>query len=113
MARVQVQEVVLVAVAALGALALVARAVLVRGEPWWVGWPAALGAVGLVLCVAAGVPRTATLGAVVLLVLGLVLQVVWSYRKGRYLEDDVASLWRAVRREPAPERRRHRARDDD
>ena len=45
--------------------------------------------------------------------IGLALQVVWSYRKGRYLEDDVASLWRAVRRKPAPERRRHRAREDD
>jgi hypothetical protein len=105
--------VLLVAVAALGALALLVRAVVVRGEPWWVGWPAALGAAALVLCVAAGVPRLATLGAVVVLLAGLVVQVVWSYRKGRYLEDDVASLWRAVRRRPAPQRRRHRAREDD
>ncbi len=105
--------VLLVAVAALGALALVARAVLVRGEPWWVGWPAALAAVALVLCVAAGVPRLATLGAVLLLLVGLGLQVAWSYRSGRYLEDDVASLWRTVRRKPAPSRRRHRARGDD
>lgn len=106
-------QVLLVAVAALGALALLARAVLGRGEPWWVGWPAALAALGLVLCVAAGVPRLATVGAVLLLVVGLVLQVAWSYRKGRYLEDDVASLWRTVRRRPAPTRRRHRAPGDD
>ncbi len=106
-------QVLLVAVAALGALALLARAVLVRGEPWWVGWPPALAALGLVLCVAAGVPRPATVAAVLLLVVGLVLQVAWSYRKGRYLEDDVASLWRTVRRRPAPTRRRHRAPGDD
>ena len=111
MARVDAP--VLVAVAALGALALVVRAVVVRGEPWWVGWPAAAGAVALVLCVATGVPRAATLGAVLVLLAGLALQVAWSYRRGRYLEDDVASLWRAVRRKPAPQRRRHRARDDD
>lgn len=102
----------LVAVAALGALALLARAVLVRGEPWWVGWPAALGAVALALCAAAGVPRLATLAAAVVLVAGLALQVAWSYRKGRYLEDDVVALWRALRRKPAPPRRRHRARED-
>jgi len=106
-------QVLLVAVAALGALALIARAVLGRGEPWWVGWPAAVGAVALVLCIAAGAPRLATVGAVVVLVVGLALQVAWSYRRGRYLEDDVASLWRAVRRKPAPQRRRHRARVDD
>jgi hypothetical protein len=105
--------VVVVAVAALGTLALLVRAVLVRGEPWWSRWPAVVGGLLVVLSLLAGAPRPATaLGALVLLV-GLVLQLVWSYRRGRYLEDDVAGLWRRLRGRPEPARRRHRARDED
>lgn len=104
---------VVVAVAALGALALLVRAVLVDGEPWWSRWPAVVGAVLVVLSLLAGAPRLATAAGVVVLLVGLVLQLAWSYRRGRYLEDDVAGLWRRLRGRPEPTRRRHRARDED
>ncbi len=100
-------------VVALGALALLVRAVLVGGEPWWSRWPAVVGAVLVVLTLLAGAPRLATVAGVVVLLVGLVLQLAWSYRRGRYLEDDVAGLWRRLRGRPEPTRRRHRARDED
>ncbi len=101
--------VLLLVVAGLGTLLLVVRAVLSRDEPWWVSWTAPAGAVGLVAAAASAFPVALAVPALVLLVVGLGLQVVWSYRAGRYLEDDVGTLWRRVRRKPEPRRRRHRA----
>ena len=101
-------HVALLAVAALGALLLIVRAVVSRDEPWWVSWTAPTGAAGLVAAAATGFPFGVAPAAVAVLLVGLALQIVWSYRSGRYLEDDVLTLWRRLRRKTEP-KRRHRA----
>ncbi len=102
-------HVVLLAVAGLGTLLLVVRAVISRDEPWWVSWPLPAGAAGLVVAAALRFPLAVAVPAVLVLVAGLALQIQWSYRSGRYIEDDVQTIWRRVRRKPEPKRRRHRA----
>ncbi len=102
-------QVLLLAVAGVGTLLLVVRAVLARDEPWWVAWTAPIGAAGLLVAAATGFPPGVAVPALALLLVGLGLQIMWSYRAGRYLEDDVGTLWRRVRGKPEPKRRRHRA----
>ena len=76
---------------------------------WWAGsrggraGPPSSARCLVVLTLLAGAPRLATVAGVVVLLVGLVLQLAWSYRRGRYLEDDVAGLWRRLRgRPPSP-----------
>jgi hypothetical protein len=102
-------DVVLLAVAGLGTVLLVVRAVVARDEPWWVSWTLPAGAAGLVVAAAVGFPLAVAVPAVLVLLVGLGLQIVWSYRSGRYIEDDVQTVWRRVRGKPQPSRRRHRA----
>ena len=104
-------EVLATGVAALGAVLLLVRAVVARDEPWWVAWPAPLGAVVLVAALLTGTAVLLAVG-VVGLVVGLGTQLGWAHRRGRYLEDDVRVLWRRARRRPPPRTGRHRVRDD-
>lgn len=109
-----VGQVVLLGVAGLGVVLLLLRAVLARGEPWWVAWPLPVGAVGALGVVVTGGSRRLLLTAGAVVLLGLGTQLWWAYRRGRYLEDDVTTLWRRVRGRPAPRRGgRHRVSGDD
>jgi len=105
------EQVLLLGLAAVGALLLLLRAVLARDEPWWVAWPLPAGAVLALLAFLAGpswllVPAIAGVGA------GLATQLTWAYRRGRYLEDDVLSVWRHIRGRPSRRPGRHRVRDE-
>lgn len=106
-------QVVLFGLAALGAMLLLVRPVLVRGEPWWVAWPAPLGAVAVLAAFVAGFPLWLLVPALVVLGAGLAAQLWWARRRGRFLTDDVGALWRRLRGRPARRPGRHRARDVD
>lgn len=105
------EGVLLVAAAALAALLLLVRAVLAQDEPWWVAWPLPVAAVVAVVAGLAGrlwvlLPTLAAVAG------GLGTQLWWSYRRGRYVEDDVARLFRRAVRRPPPRSGRHRGAPD-
>lgn len=99
--------VVPVAAAALAALLLLVRAVLAQDEPWWVAWPLPVAAVVAVVVALSGSAPLLLL-ALAAVTAGLGSQLWWAYRRGRYVEEDVAELWRRARGRPAPRSGRHR-----
>jgi hypothetical protein len=105
------ESVLLVALAALAALLLLVRAVLAQDEPWWVAWPLPVAAVVAVVVALSG-PAWLLVAALTAVAGGLCAQLWWAYRGGRYVEDDVAAVWRRARGRPAPSGGRHRRRDE-